>query len=255
MASARLPAPLAGRDGWGLGLRQIAGSETVNGRMGHADVNSGDCRTATHGPGAPLARLDHSSDIPPVNGGMGHADVNSGRDAGGQPTLSELAAKERARPPVNGRMGHAHVNSGRAENRESVGNSVLHAGRDRRWPRKAGIGRARAATGWDPSARVRHEQPGSARVRREQPAPRWSRPSRFPRKRSPVHDHELVFGVALRESAPGSRSVAVGPCAKQPGPDRFPGTVIARRLRQARSGQPNRGPERTISSHGSEDFP
>ena len=78
-------------------------------------------------------------------------------------------------------------------------------------------------------------------MRREQPAPRRSCRSRFPRKRSPVHDHALVFGVALRECASGSRSVAVGSCAKQPGPDRFPETVIAGEPRQERSGQPQSG--------------
>ena len=51
-----------------------------------------------------------------------------------------------------------------------------------------------------------------------------------------------LFGVALRECASGSRSVAVGPCAKQPDPDRFPETVIAGEPRQVRSGQPHLAP-------------
>lgn len=76
MASARLPAPLEGWKARGLGLRRIAGPESVNGRIGRLNVNSG-------------------------------------RGAGVQPTLSELPGKERDRPPVNGRMGRAHVNWGR----------------------------------------------------------------------------------------------------------------------------------------------
>ena len=48
MPSASAQAPLAGRERWGLGLHRIASPKVVNGRMGHANVNSG------RGAGVPL---------------------------------------------------------------------------------------------------------------------------------------------------------------------------------------------------------